>query len=154
MILIKIGSVHENWNSYNLKVTDEELSPIRMTRQRRAVQEALATSTTFCSAQDLHATLRTSGATISLATVYNQLRQMADRHEVDLIRTEAGEALWRRCGAGQHHHHLVCRSCGAVIELEAPAVERWAGEVAKSTGFTELSHSVEISGICPACARG
>ena len=130
------------------------LPPLRMTRQRRAVQEALASTSTFSSAQDLHTSLRSAGTNISLATVYNQLRQMAERQEVDLIRTEAGEALWRRCGAGEHHHHLVCRSCGAVEELEAPAVEQWASEVARGSGYTELNHSVEITGICPRCARG
>jgi Fur family ferric uptake transcriptional regulator len=135
-------------------MVDAELPPVRMTRQRRAVQAALDESATFCSAQDLHAALRTSGTPISLATVYNQLRQMAERCEVDLIRTDAGEALWRRCGAGQHHHHLLCRSCGAVEELEAPAVERWASEVAASSGYSELSHSLEITGICPRCAHG
>jgi len=132
----------------------ETLPPLRMTRQRRAVQEALASTSTFCSAQDLHASLRTEGTTISLATVYNQLRQMAERHEVDLIRTEAGEALWRRCGAGSHHHHLVCRSCGQVEELKAPVVEQWASDVARGSGYSELSHSVEITGICPRCTHG
>jgi Fur family ferric uptake transcriptional regulator len=135
-------------------MNDMLLPPLRMTRQRRAVQEALASTSTFSSAQDLHTSLRSAGTNISLATVYNQLRQMAERQEVDLIRTEAGEALWRRCGAGEHHHHLVCRSCGAVEELEAPAVEQWASEVARGSGYTELNHSVEITGICPRCARG
>jgi len=131
-----------------------KLPPVRMTRQRRAIEEALASSATFCSAQDLHAALRTSGTPISLATVYNQLHQMADRHEVDLIRTDAGEALWRRCGAGEHHHHLRCRGCGAVEELEAPVVERWTQELAARSGYTELSHSLEISGVCPRCDCG
>ena len=108
----------------------------------------------FRSAQDLHTSLRVDGTSISLATVYNQLRQMAERHEVDCIRTEAGEALWRRCGVDEHHHHLRCRSCGSVEELEAPAVERWAAELGRRSGYAELSHSVEVSGICPACARG
>ena len=147
--------LYENWNSYNLEMIDAALPPVRMTRQRLAVQEALAGTSTFCSAQDLHASLRGAGTQISLATVYNQLRQMAERHEVDLIRTEAGEALWRRCGAvDHHHHHLRCRCCGAVVELEAPAVERWTSEVATSSGYTELDHSLEITGICPSCAGG
>ena len=101
----------------------------------------------FRSAQDLHTSLRVDGTSISLATVYNQLRQMAERHEVDCIRTEAGEALWRRCGVDEHHHHLRCRSCGSVEELEAPAVERWAAELGRRSGYAELSHSVEVSGI-------
>ena len=133
-------------------MTEEHLPPLRMTRQRRAVQEALASTTTFCSAQDLHASLRTEGTTISLATVYNQLRQMAERHEVDLIRTEAGEALWRRCGAGVHHHHLVCRHCGTAIEVEGPEVERWATRVGQEHGFVDVTHTVEIIGTCPECA--
>ena len=135
-------------------MVEQEPPPIRMTRQRRAVEAALADQAGFRSAQDLHTSLRVDGTSISLATVYNQRRQMAERHEVDCIRTEAGEALWRRCGVDEHHHHLRCRSCGSVEELEAPAVERWAAELGRRSGYAELSHSVEVSGICPACARG
>ena len=135
-------------------MVEQEPPPIRMTRQRRAVEAALADQAGFRSAQDLHTSLRVDGTSISLATVYNQLRQMAERHEVDCIRTEAGEALWRRCGVDEHHHHQRCRSCGSVEELEAPAVERWAAELGRRSGYAELSHSVEVSGICPACARG
>jgi Fur family ferric uptake transcriptional regulator len=130
------------------------LPPIRRTRQRAAVEDALGRETTFRSAQDLHASIRVSGNQISLATVYNQLRQMADRHEVDVVRTEAGEALYRRCGAGEHHHHLRCRRCGRVEELEAPAVETWAVTVADRSGYTEVAHTVEVTGICPSCADG
>ncbi|MEI8049855.1 MAG: transcriptional repressor [Actinomycetes bacterium] len=125
--------------------------PIRMTRQRRAVEEILSSATGFQSAQDLHATLRSDGQRVGLATVYAQLRQMTDRGEVDVIRNDAGEALYRRCGADEHHHHLRCRSCGRVEELHAPAVERWASEVAASSGFSDLSHSLEVTGLCPGC---
>ena len=79
---------------------------------------------------------------------------MAEHGQVDVIRADAGESLYRRCGAGEHHHHLRCRSCGQVTELAAPAVEAWASEVARSSGYIELSHSLEITGICPACADG
>lgn len=130
----------------------ETAPPIRRTRQRQAVQEALSHAATFRSAQDLHTAIRSSGSTISLATVYNQLRQMAARREVDVIRTEAGEALYRRCGAGHHHHHLRCRACGSVEELEAPAVESWAAGVASASGWTEVTHVLEVTGLCPGCA--
>jgi Fur family transcriptional regulator, ferric uptake regulator len=128
--------------------------PVRRTRQRRAVEDALAADSSFRSAQDLHAALRAAGTAISLATVYNQLRQMADRHEVDVIRTETGEALYRRCGAGSHHHHLRCRRCGDVEELESPAVEAWAAALPAASGWVEVAHVLEVTGICPGCARG
>lgn len=125
-----------------------------MTRQRRALESALAAASGFRSAQDLHADLRADGERIGLATVYSQLRQMADAGLVDVVRSDAGEALYRRCGVGEHHHHLRCRACGRVDELSAPAVEAWAAEVAASSGFTELAHSLEVTGLCPACADG
>ena len=49
---------------------------------------------------------------------------LAESGEVDMLRNEDGEAIWRSC-SDTHHHHLVCRSCGATIEVEGPAVERW-----------------------------
>jgi Fur family ferric uptake transcriptional regulator len=146
--------VIQNENGYNLEVTTSIPSPQRMTRQRRAVEAALERSPGFCSAQALHASLRDEGERVGLATVYSQLRQMAELGLVDVVRSDAGEALYRRCGAHEHHHHLRCRSCGRVEELKAPVVEAWAKEVGASSGYQDLVHSLEVTGICPACAGG
>ncbi len=134
-------------------MTPEPTAPVRMTRQRRALDAILETTDGFLSAQDLHVRLRSGGDRVALATVYSQLAKMAEAGEVDQIRTEAGEALYRRCRS-EHHHHLRCRSCGLVEELDAPAVEAWAGEVARTSGWDEIAHSVEVTGICPSCQRG
>ena len=63
---------------------------------------------------------------MGLATVYRTLSALADAGEVDMLRNEDGEAIWRSC-SDTHHHHLVCRTCGATVEVEGPAVERWTG---------------------------
>jgi len=122
-----------------------------MTRQRRAVDAAIAAAPGFCSAQELHASIKESGERVGLATVYAQLHQMAELGLVDVIRSDGGEALYRRCGANEHHHHLRCRSCGHVEEIQAPVVEAWAKEISTSSGYTNLTHSLEVTGICPAC---
>ena len=70
-----------------------------------------------------------------------------------MLRTEDGEAIYRRC-SDAHHHHLVCRSCGATIEVEGPAVERWTRAIAAEHGYSDVSHTLEIFGTCPGCARG
>ena len=67
-----------------------------------------------------------------------------------MLRTEDGEAVYRRC-CGTHHHHLVCRACGATVEVEGPTVERWADAVAGEHGFADVSHTLEIFGTCPDC---
>ncbi|MFF0988324.1 Fur family transcriptional regulator [Kocuria nitroreducens] len=124
---------------------------VRNTRQRRAVARALASLEDFISTQDLHALLRERGDSVSLATTYRILQSMSELGELDVLRSDDGEAIYRRCAAEHHHHHLVCRRCGAAVELEAPAVEEWAGRTAAAHGFTEVDHTVEITGLCAAC---
>ncbi|THE17138.1 transcriptional repressor [Kocuria rosea] len=125
---------------------------VRNTRQRRAVARALASLEDFISTQDLHALLRERGDSVSLATTYRILQSMSELGELDVLRSDDGEAIYRRCAAEHHHHHLVCRRCGAAVELEAPAVEEWAGRTAAAHGFTEVDHTVEITGLCAAQA--
>jgi Fur family transcriptional regulator, ferric uptake regulator len=123
----------------------------RPTRQRAAVTAALARADDFRSAQNLHTQLRASGETIGLTTVYRALQAMADAGEVDVLRTDDGEAVYRRCSTG-HHHHLVCRHCGRTVEVDGPAVERWATRVAAEHDFTDISHTLEVFGTCDTCA--
>jgi Fur family transcriptional regulator, ferric uptake regulator len=124
----------------------------RTTRQRSAISELLGNAQSFHSAQELHAMLRERGANLGLATVYRTLQSLAETGEVDVMRTASGEQMYRRCGSG-HHHHLVCRSCGATVEVDGPAVERWAERVAVEHGFSDVSHTLEIFGTCSACSR-
>jgi Fur family ferric uptake transcriptional regulator len=128
-----------------------EASPQRPTRQRAAVAAALDTSDEFRSAQDIHAMLRESGDSIGLTTVYRALQAMTDAGQVDVLRTDDGEAVYRRCSTS-HHHHLVCRGCGRTVEVDGPAVERWAERVARDNDFIDVSHTLEVFGTCAACA--
>jgi Fur family ferric uptake transcriptional regulator len=125
---------------------------LRSTRQRAAVAEVLAEFDDFRSAQDIHALLRSRGSSVGLTTVYRTLASLAEAGEVDAIRTSAGETVYRRCTTSRHHHHLVCRSCGHTVEVQGPAVERWAERVAGEAGFVDVTHTVEVFGTCSTCA--
>ncbi len=127
--------------------------PQRATRQRAAVAAALDAVSDFRSAQELHDLLKQRGENVGLTTVYRTLQTLAESGEVDVLRTGDGESIYRRCSGG-HHHHLVCRICGRTVEVEGPAVERWADKVAAEHGFTEVSHTVEIFGRCADCSPG
>jgi Fur family ferric uptake transcriptional regulator len=124
----------------------------RQTRQRAAVTALLSETEGFHSAQELHAMLRQRGERIGLSTVYRTLQGLAEAGEVDVMRPADGEARYRRCTAVDHHHHLVCRSCGLTVEVAGPAVETWADTVAARHGFSDVSHTFEIFGTCPDCA--
>jgi len=122
-----------------------------MTARHDSVRQALTTAGTFVSAQDLHARLRSAGHAIGLTTVYRALAAMAEGGEADVL-TADGQQVYRACGRGEHHHHLVCRSCGKTIEVSGPAVERWAAAIGGEHGFVDVTHTVEVFGTCADCA--
>lgn len=124
----------------------------RNTWQRVAVREALESSEEFVSAQSLHAQLRDEGSGIGLATVYRALADLAAEKQADVLKSPEGESLYRSCTSGEHHHHMVCETCGLTVEIEADEVEAWASRVAAQQGFTEVRHVIDIFGICAACA--
>jgi Fur family ferric uptake transcriptional regulator len=125
---------------------------VRATRQRGAIIDLLDTVDGFRSAQELHDELRRRGQNIGLTTVYRTLQTLAAANLVDLVRTDTGESVYRRCAEG-HHHHLVCRDCGTAVELSGRQVEAWAAEMAASHGFSDVSHTIELFGTCAGCRR-
>lgn len=127
---------------------------MKPTRQRTAVTDALKATEGFASAQALHDTLRHQGESVGLTTVYRHLQALAEAGEVDVLRTDEGESVYRRCAGEEHHHHLVCRGCGATVEVIGPAVEAWTRAVAEENGFTDVSHTLEVFGTCAACRSG
>lgn len=122
----------------------------RSTRQRAAVAKLLGELDEFRSAQEIHEQLRRRGEAIGLTTVYRTLQSLADAGEIDVLRTDSGESAYRRCSA-HHHHHLVCRGCARTVEVEGPAVERWAERIAADHGFSDIKHTIEIFGTCSDC---
>jgi Fur family ferric uptake transcriptional regulator len=130
---------------------DMTAGPRRGTRQRAAVWAALEATGQFQSAQQLHARLREQGDGVGLATVYRTLQNLAEDGQVDVLRTDEGEAAYRRCSTG-HHHHLICRQCRRTVEVDSAAVERWAQAIADDNGFADVEHVVEVFGTCADCA--
>jgi Fur family ferric uptake transcriptional regulator len=126
----------------------------RMTRQRAAVSELLAGTDDFRSAQQLHEMLREQGRSVGLATVYRTMQALAEAGEVDVLRNADGESLYRQCAKTDHHHHLVCRSCGRTVEIDSVSVERWAAAVGGAHGFVDVEHTAELFGTCAQCAAG
>lgn len=124
----------------------------RSTRQKVAVNRVLDELDGFVSARELHARLRERCEQVSLTTVYRILQQQQENGTVDVLHRKDRETAFRRCAAEGHHYHLICRSCGATVEVQAPEVERWAIRVTGEHGFTCPAHTVEIYGVCPACS--
>lgn len=125
---------------------------VRQTRQAAAIEGLLREADGFRTAQQLHDELRHRGDRVGLTTVYRHLNLLAENNLADVVHSGDGETQFRLCGAAatdvDHHHHLVCRECGRSVEVEGPEVEAWAERVAAAAGYTDISHTVELFGLC------
>jgi Fur family ferric uptake transcriptional regulator len=85
-----------------------------------------------------------------IATVYRAVSAMTAAGHVERVGGRDGKALYARCDAGGHHHHLVCTGCGSVAETPCP-LDAVALASAADTGFVVTRHEVAIYGLCPVC---
>ena len=122
----------------------------RVTEPRRAVLEIVTHEHGPFTAEELHARL-TKGA-CDLVTVY---RVLAAFEELNLVRRcDFGDSTYRyefNTGEG-HHHHIICRSCQSVEVLDQCVVERLE-RVARQKGYANVTHTLEIFGVCVKCQR-
>ena len=124
----------------------------RATWQRAAVHDILERTDGFRSAQQIHSALEAEGTRVGLATVYRNLTAMAEAGEIDQVRNAEGEALYRSCERPEHHHHIVCRSCGHTVEVSGGELEEWITSVSAAHGFTQMEHTAEFFGLCATCS--
>lgn len=124
---------------------------LRPTQQRLEILDELAADPNGASAQEIHDRLRARGTRIGLATVYRTLSALSEGGAVDVLAHRPGEACYRLCGSG-HHHHLVCERCNRVVELDECDLDPWLARLGDAHGFRVTTHSVEVSGVCPVCA--
>jgi Fur family ferric uptake transcriptional regulator len=127
------------------------VSEKRTTWQKTAVLRELENTQEFVSAQELHQKITVSGKKLGLTTVYRALTEMVDQGLADSLSLSDGEMRYRIC-TPEHHHHLICRSCGKTVEFDLPGFEELALAVAKENSFTDLSHEIELFGVCESCS--
>jgi Fur family ferric uptake transcriptional regulator/Fur family peroxide stress response transcriptional regulator len=87
---------------------------------------------------------------VSLPTVYATLDLLAGVGLVDRVTTERGAVIYDP--RTDEHHHLVCRRCGAVSDVEGPVESGALLDAARSAGFAPDHAQVVVRGVCAACA--
>lgn len=121
----------------------------RLTPQRRAVLAAIEKTKGAFTAAEIHERARKQHPRLGLATTYRTLELLRESGSLHTLRG-AGTPAYVRCHP-EHHHHLVCLSCGSVEETELCAAPP-AAELERRYGFSPQAHEVEIYGTCSACA--
>ena len=129
----------------------QPVTGIRSTRQRAAIADALAGTEDFCSAQELHEILKARGESIGLTTVYRNLQALSQAGQIDALWDWSGEMRYRNCSS-VHHHHLVCRSCAKIVDIDCAVGAAPCLTADDDHGFVIDEAEVTFWGYCPDCA--
>lgn len=126
------------------------MAGLRPTPQRVAIIRALEGKDRPVTAQTLHQEVRSGPSTPGLATVYRTLRALADAGVAESFAAGEAEQAYKLCDI-EHHHHLICDSCGQVVSIPSCEVEGWASAVGRRRGFAVTGHRADVYGLCARC---
>jgi len=124
---------------------------MRITPQRRAIADVLVGEHVHLSAEDVLARARVALPELSQATVYATLTELVALGEVCEITTGDGPRRFDP-NVGSSHHHLVCRSCGAIRDVEPSGVSRLHVADDQLAGYQLERADITFRGLCPDCA--
>ncbi|WP_346764761.1 Fur family transcriptional regulator [Rhodococcus sp. HNM0569] len=124
---------------------------LRVTRPRVAVMETVHAHP-HSDTETVFRAVRASLPSVSRQAVYDVLRALTDADLVRRIQPAGSVALYE-ARVGDNHHHLVCRSCGAVEDVDCAAGEAPCLTPPDRTGFLLDEAEVVFWGLCPECSR-
>ncbi|MBB6455130.1 Fur family peroxide stress response transcriptional regulator [Salirhabdus euzebyi] len=126
-------------------------SGVRITPQRHAVLEFLIKSMTHPTADDIYKALEGKFPNMSVATVYNNLRVF---REIGLVRELTyGDSSSRFDCNTSEHYHIICSSCGKIVDFHYPSLEEVESLAEQVTGFDVSHHRMEVYGTCDGCKK-
>jgi Fe2+ or Zn2+ uptake regulation protein len=121
---------------------------LRVTPQRIAVMETLASGRHLATCQQVWRRAHRRAAALGLVTAYRILERMRERglvEQVD-IRGVAHFGL-----ADHHHEHAICQRCGAIEATDKCMLDSIAGTRLRGSGFLVQAHRLDLLGVCQAC---
>jgi len=140
----------------NKKIFREYLSSkgLKSTRQREIILDEFLRSGSHLSIEELYLKLRRKFPNIGYATVYRTLKLFAECGIAQERHFGDGQTRYEASTEEEHHDHLICTSCGSIIEFEDPRIEKMQEDVARAHGFKIANHRLELYGLCAKCGAG
>jgi len=150
-------STFENLEYSSLLTTFKELlktNGLKFTRQREVVLKTLYEKNEHFTPEDLYIFLKSTypELNIGIATVYRTLNLLEESHMVTSISFGVAGKKFELANK-PHHDHMICKSCGLIIEFQNDKIEQLQLEIAQANRFTITSHLMQLRGLCEECAK-
>jgi len=127
---------------------------MKRSKQRDLIAEVFFNTTEHLRVDDLLDRVRAEDPKIGQATVYRTLKLLEKAGLAEAHQFGDGHTRYEPAqGAEEHHDHLICSSCGLIVEFMDPRIEELQHKVAKKHGFVVDDHKMELYGICGDCRK-
>ena len=124
---------------------------LKVTHQRMEIFRAVASSAEHPDAETVHRAVRKSMPTISLDTVYRNLKLLASNGIISVVGMSDERA--RFDAKMDPHHHFVCIRCGTILDFKSNGLAALDMPAEAAVFGTPLSLQLEVKGVCRACSE-
>ena len=126
---------------------------LKATSQRDKILDIFTRAGEHLSAEELYVRVKKAHPRIGYATVYRTLKLFAEAGLAQERRFDDGFTRYEHTAPEAHHDHLICTSCGTILEFENERIEALQEDVARKNHFKVQSHKLELYGLCNVCQR-
>ncbi|MGO8693174.1 MAG: Fur family transcriptional regulator [Rectinemataceae bacterium] len=125
----------------------------KLTGPREAVLDAFLRIEHHVTADELFSAARQIDPTIGQATVFRTIKLLTDAGLAREACPDEDARRYEHAYRHEHHDHLICLGCGAVVEFRDQAIEKAQEAIYRAYGFRPSGHRLELQGYCPSCAK-
>ncbi len=123
---------------------------LRRSHPRILIYQELSDAGGPLSPQELYRDLLKKEKKVGLTSIYRSLDLFESLGMVFEIRN-GSSVKYKLCESEDHHHHIVCKACGNVVELNFCDLSDFSRKVSESTGYQVIDHQLNFYGLCKDC---
>ena len=123
---------------------------LSLSHPRLVIYQELSNASSPLSPLEIYQTLLKKKKRIGLTSIYRSL-ELFESLGLAFKIVNGSNAKYKLCESENHHHHIVCKACGNVVELNFCDISDWSKKVTESTGFQVIDHQLNFYGFCKAC---
>jgi len=126
---------------------------MKYTEQRAIILQLILSLDEHLSAEELYEIVKKKypNQNIGIATVYRTLNFLEEVELISSISFGKDGKKYESNNKDQHHDHIICTSCGKIVEFFDESIEKRQEEIASDNGFTITDHTMQLFGICQNC---
>ncbi|HYS56011.1 MAG TPA: transcriptional repressor [Thermoanaerobaculia bacterium] len=126
---------------------------LKLTNERVALLREIFSQHYHFEADELLFKMKEKRLKISRATIYRTLELLVKSGMVRRVHLGEDHYHYEYVSGNSHHDHLICTTCGSVIEFHDPILEERQLEICGRKKFTPTFHNLQILGVCDSCRR-